>query len=483
MRLIARVFTRFAERFMPDAFILLALITVAVFILGVVAGSSPRDVLDMWGEGYFGILEFTAQSTLILVLGFALASTPAVQRALRWLTRLPRNEVQVIILTVLVMMVCSWISWGFGLIAGGIVAREMGIAHRGRVHYPLLVAATYSGFLVWHAGYGGATPQLIATPGHFLESSIGIIPVADTIFSAQTLIIVGLLAVAVPVTMVFMRPPAGERQSLPESVVRESEEMADDRAGSDRGGVTGDEAANSEGDSGRGPAATSAAATTSGESVRSVDDGRANKPVLAERMERSRVVTLLFGILGLLYLVSYYAGSGALNINMVIYSFTVAGLLLAPNVRRYLSYIAGGAKASYGIILQFPFYGAIMGIMTGTGLVTVMADFFADISSADTLPFWSFISGGLINVFVPSGGGQWAVQGPVMMEAAAQLGADPAATAMGVAWGDSWTNMIQPFWAIPLLAIAGLGIRQIMGYTAVTLIVSGVVIGGGLLIF
>lgn len=474
MRLIARLFTRFAERFMPDAFILLALITVVVFVLGVLAGSSPRAVLDMWGDGYFGILEFTAQSTLILVLGFALANTPPVQRALRWLTRLPNNEVQIIIVTVLVMMVCSWISWGFGLIAGGIIAREMGIAHRGKVHYPLLVAATYSGFLVWHAGYGGSTPQLIATPGHFLEDAMGIIPVTETIFSVQTLIIVGVLAVVVPLTMVFMRPSASERQSLQESVLSESAVLAETPARSTHGGAIAGDA------EGRGGQGSDGSAATPGDSQKPVDE---QKPVLAVRMERSRIVTLSLGTLGLLYLISYYTSSGSLNINMVIFSFTVAGLLLVPNVREYLSYIADGAKASYGIILQFPFYGAIMGIMTGTGLVTIMADFFANISSAATLPFWSFISSGLINVFVPSGGGQWAVQGPVMIEASTQLGADHAATAMGVAWGDAWTNMIQPFWAIPLLAIAGLGIRQIMGYTVVTLIVSGVVIGGGLLIF
>ncbi|MQA63560.1 MAG: short-chain fatty acid transporter [Actinophytocola sp.] len=455
MRLIARTFSRIAERYMPDAFIFLVLITVVVLALGIVAGSSPREVLDYWGEGYFGILEFTAQSTLILVLGFALANTPPVHRALRWFTTLPRNEVQVILLTVLVMMICSWISWGFGLIAGGIVAREMGVAHRGKVHYPLLVAATYSGFIVWHAGYGGAIPQLIATPAHFLEDSIGIVGVGQTIFSAQTLVIVGALAIVIPVLMVLMRPSAGDRVHLPESVLRESEKLDATRA----------ENAASHGDL-------------------SLDDGpgTTHKPVLAERLERSRFFTLIFGVLGLLFLASYYAGSGQLNINMVIYSFTVAGLLLAPNVRQYLGYVMGGAQAAYGIILQFPFYGAIMGVMTGTGLVTVMANFFVNISTADTLPFWSFVSGGVVNIFVPSGGGQWAVQGPIVIDAALQLGADPAATAMGVAWGDAWTNMIQPFWAIPLLAIAGLGIRQIMGYTAVALIVSGVVIGGGLLL-
>ncbi|MPZ12667.1 MAG: short-chain fatty acid transporter, partial [Kiloniellaceae bacterium] len=162
MRLIARFFTRITERYVPDAFIFLVLLTILVFVLGVAVGTSPRDVLDMWGNGYFTIFEFTAQSTLMLVMGFALANTPPVHKALRWFTRVPRNEIQIIVLTVLMTMVCSWISWGFGLIAGGIVAREMGIAHRGKVHYPLLVAASYSGFLVWHAGYGGAIPQLIA---------------------------------------------------------------------------------------------------------------------------------------------------------------------------------------------------------------------------------------------------------------------------------------------------------------------------------
>jgi short-chain fatty acids transporter len=159
-----------------------------------------------------------------------------------------------------------------------------------------------------------------------------------------------------------------------------------------------------------------------------------------------------------------------------------AGLLLIQNTKEYLTQITGGARAAYGIILQFPFYGGIMGIMTETGLAATIANAFVNISSADTLPFWAFLSGGLINMFIPSGGGQWAVQGPIMVDAAAQLNADMPKVAMGVAWGDAWTNMIQPFWTLPLLAIAGLSIRNIMGYTAVVLIISGIVIGGGLLI-
>jgi short-chain fatty acids transporter len=450
MRTIARFFTYIAERYLPDAFIFLFFLSLLVFVLGILQGSGPREVLTYWGSGFADILEFTMQSTLMLVTGFALANTPPVHRGLRAFARWPRNEVQIIVLTVLVMMVFSWISWGFGLIAGAIVCREMGIVHRGRVHYPLLVAATYAGFLVWHAGYGGSIPQLIATPGHFLEGQMGVIPVTETIFAPFTYIIVLALAVVIPIAMILMRPRSDEeRIDLPEEVLEEEEELTYER---------GEE-----------------------EEPEDAGEGKRARP-WSIRVEESRYVTLIFGILGLLYLISHFAAGSSLNLNIAIFTFLTAGLLLIQNTKEYLTQITGGARAAYGIILQFPFYGGIMGIMTETGLAATIANTFVSISSANTLPFWAFLSGGLINMFIPSGGGQWAVQGPIMVDAAAQINADISKVAMGVAWGDAWTNMIQPFWAIPLLAIAGLSIRHIMGYTAVVLIISGVVIGGGLLI-
>lgn len=449
MRTIARFFSRIVERCLPDAFIFLVLLTVLVAILGMVNGASPREVLDHWGGGFFEILEFTMQSTLMLVTGYALANTPPVRRVLRAVARVPRSEVQVIIVTVLIMMVCSWVSWGFGLVGGALVAREMGVVHRGKIHYPLVVASAYAGFLVWHAGYGGSIPQLIATPGHFLEDQIGVIGVSETIFSPQNYIPVLALAVVVPLTLVLMRPKnAAERVDLPDHL------RSEDLPG--------------EGTTSSGP---------SREPVDKPGTAVATTEPIPVRMERSRFFPLLLGLLGLLYLISYFAGGGALNINIVIFSFLVAGLLLIRNTREYLRQVGDGARAAFGIIIQFPFYGAIMGIMSGTGLVAVIADMFVSISSANTLPFWSFISGGIVNFVVPSGGGQWSVQGPIMMEAAQQLNAGSAHVAMGVAWGDAWTNMIQPFWAIPILAIAGLSIRHIMGYTAVVLLTSGVVIG------
>lgn len=443
MKAVARLFSRLAERYLPDAFILVFFLTLVVLALGVAKGHEARLVLDYWGGGFFNILAFTAQATLMLVTGFALAHTPLVNRGLRAFARIPRNEVQVIIATTLVMMICSWASWGFGLIAGAIVAREMGIVHHGKIHYPLVVAASYAGFLVWHAGYGGAIPTLIATPGHFLEKDLGVIPVSQTIFAWETLVILALLAVVIPIAMVMMRPRADEpRVSLPASELEFEQE--DEQLG-------GSEA-----------------------------ERRELTP--AERLERSRFIPFTLGVLALLYLVSYFAGGGGININIVILSFFALGLLLTPSVSHYLHSFSGGSKSAAGIILQFPFYAGIMGVMVQTGLAADIAAAFVAFASDKTLPFWSFISAGLINMFVPSGGGQWAVQGPIMIEAARQLGADMPRVAMAVAWGDAWTNMIQPFWTLPLLAIAGLGIRHIMGYTAVILVVSGVVIGGGLLL-
>lgn len=452
MRAISNLFTRVAERYLPDAFVFVFALTALTFLLGMFQGYGPGEVAMFWGGGFFDILTFTAQATLVLATGFALAHTPWVHKALVAFARIPRNEVQVIILTTLVMMVCSWISWGFGLVAGAIVARQMGIVHRGKIHYPLVVAATYSGFLVWHGGYSGAIPTLIATPDHFLADAMGVIPVTETIFAPSTYLIVLALALVIPVANVLMRPKAGEeRKSIPESDVIESEE--------DLEGTP---------ESSREPVVTSPLTR--------------EDMTPAARFETSRIVPLVLGVLGVVYMLSYFIGGGPITLNTVILTFFALGLLLTPSARAYSRTFQGGAKAAYGIIMQFPFYGGIMGMMIGTGMAADLASGFVAISSAETLPFWSFIGAGIVNMFVPSGGGQWAVQGPIMIAAAEALGADMAKVAMGVAWGDAWTNMIQPFWTLPMLAIAGLGIRDIMGYTATILMVSGVVIGLGLLV-
>jgi len=195
--------------------------------------------------------------------------------------------------------------------------------------------------------------------------------------------------------------------------------------------------------------------------------------------QRAGWLVLGGGVAG--YLIPWFAAQGfSLNINIVNWSLLGLGLLMARSPAHYAQLAADGGRPLGSILLQYPLYAGIMGLMASSGLVTVLSDWFVAISTPHTLPFWSFMSGGLVNFFVPSGGGQWAVQGPIFIEAAQVLGVDSALIVMSVAYGDQWTNLIQPFWTIPLLAIAGLGVRDIFGYTFVVFLLTFFLFAGGL---
>jgi short-chain fatty acids transporter len=204
----------------------------------------------------------------------------------------------------------------------------------------------------------------------------------------------------------------------------------------------------------------------------------------ADRLENSKFISLLIGVLGLVFLFYYFATNGfKLNLDIVNFLFLFLGILLHGTPKQFLDAVMNAVKGASGIIIQFPFYAGLMGLMTTSGLAAVISDWFIAISNEFTFPMLAFLSAGIVNFFVPSGGGQWAVQGPIMLDAATQLGASLPKTAMAVAWGDAWTNMIQPFWALPALAIAGLKAKDIMGYLVMVLVVSGVVISLGFLFF
>jgi short-chain fatty acids transporter len=188
--------------------------------------------------------------------------------------------------------------------------------------------------------------------------------------------------------------------------------------------------------------------------------------------------------MGLVYIWHLTVTKGfSLDLNMFIFIALMLGLVLHWRPIRYVRAFNAGARTVGPILLQFPLYGGIMGIMTHTGLAAVIAQTFVEFSTTRTLPFWSFISSNIISLFVPSGGGHWAVQGPFMVPAAVKLHVDPAMTAMGTAMGEQTANMVQPFWALPILAIAGLGIKDIMGYCVIALVIGLVLYGGSLLIF
>ncbi|BBL80237.1 short-chain fatty acid transporter [Rubrobacter xylanophilus] len=464
LRAVARPLVNLVERWMPDALVFAIVLTfvVALMALGL-TDSTPLEVLRGWGDGLAGLLEFIAQIAIVLVLGHTLAHTGPVERMLRNIARFPRTPAMAYAFVTVIAGLASLISWALGLIVGGIVAFEVARVARSRgirLHYPLLVACAYSGYVVWHMGYSGSGPLAAATPGSFLEElEFGLVPVTQTTFSAWNIAAAAATLAAVTVAMVLLRP-RGEDPIV---------ELAEKAVTNERSGTTARSDDLPRADSPVPPGGA--------------PEDHAAPPSPAERVDGSRLLTLALGAALVAYLVVYFAQEGfALTLDIVNWSFLAAILLLVSSPRELVGLITNAGRTVGNVLLQYPLYAGILGMMTATGLVDVLSGFFVSISTPATLSVWAMISGGIVNMFIPSGGGQFAVQGPIFLQAAQELGTDPAPVIMGIAYGDQWTNMIQPFWTIPLLAIAGLTVRDIMGYTTITLFVSGAVMLATLLL-
>ena len=423
----SKPFVKLVERYLPDPYIFVLLLTLITFAFAVVIqNQSPLTTIQQWGDGFWGLLTFSMQMLLVLVTGFMLACTPLVKALLERLASLAKSPGSAIVLVTLVSLIASWINWGFGLVVGALFAKAL--ARKVSVDYRLLVASAYSGFIVWHGGLAGSVPLTIATPGHFSEAQIGVVGTGETIFSGFNLLLLAIMFVIIPLVNRLMLPPESE------SIIVDSSKLKDDAL----------------------PSATN------------------ERP--ADKLENSKVLGLLVGFAGLAYLTNYFVSGGALNLNIVNTLFLFLAIVLHGTPRNVLHSLQQAVQGGSGIVIQFPFYAGIMAVMVQSGLAQTMSEWLISFASAESLPVWSFISAGIVNIFVPSGGGQWAVQAPVILPAAAELGAEINRVAMAVAWGDAWTNLIQPFWALPVLAIAGLKAKDIMGFCLVQLIVTGVII-------
>ncbi len=439
-------FDRLVQRYLPDAFLFAIILTIAVFLLGIImTDSTPMEMVQFWGTGFWDLLAFAMQMALIVVTGYVLANSPFFDSVLARLARLAKTPGKAIILVSFITAIACLINYGFGLVIGALFARHL-IRQVPSTSYRLLVASAYTGMLVWHGGLSGSIPLTIATPGHFLEDTMSTIPISETLLSSHNLFIVIALLITLPILNFFLLR------------VIEGSEKTDLRLNQN----------------------LMTLATTAGDPTDIQSETTNATP--AEKLENSRLISMLIGILGLVFIIYHFIINGLdLNINIVNFIFLFLGILFHKTPRRFLNSVSDAVKNAGGIIIQFPFYAGIMGMMVTSGLSKEMSLWFVNISNEFTFPLFTFISAGIVNFFVPSGGGQWAVQGPIMIPAALELGVDTAKTAMAVAWGDAWTNMIQPFWTLPLLAIAGLKVKDIIGFCVIAMLWSFIPIAIGLL--
>ncbi|GAB3184165.1 short-chain fatty acid transporter [Nesterenkonia halophila] len=428
------------EKLIPSALVFAIGLTVIVAILALLfTDAGPLQVIEEWGLGLAGLLQFMTQIALVLFLGHILASTRPVRALLRRLARIPRSPMQSYVFVFVVASLAALITWGLGLVVGGLMAREVAEQARRRempVHFPMLVASGFSGFVVWHMGYSASGPLTAATPDSFVADVLGgPLAITETVFSGWNMVAAAVTIIVVAGTLTLIAPRDPQQVVALDVDAREEDAAVDDEV------VTP-----------------------------------------ADRVDASRLPTLLVGLMLVGYLTIHFAGGGGLTLDIVNWSFLTLIMLLVRSPFELLALTRAAAGNVGDILLQFPLYAGILGIMTGTGLMQVFSEAFVAISTEQTFALFAFLSAGIVNFFVPSGGGQIAVQAPILLEAAESLGTDPAVAIMAVAYGDQWTNMIQPFWALPLLAIAGLRMRDILGYTTIVLIASGLVFGGVLLV-
>ena len=425
---------RFVRRFMPDPFVLVLGLTLVALAAGL-SKAGPSDLIRAWTDGFGNaeILKFGLQIILIVVTGEAIAASPPARRLLASLTALPKTATQALLVVTIFALVTGWVHWGFGLVSSALLAREIGrsLSARGvKVHYALLGTGAYTSMLLWHAGLTASAPLLMNTDKNFLSDlpafagGVSKIPLSETILSPYNLIACGVLALIVPPLIVAMHPkePIGfETHDVP------------------------------------------AAATTTLE-------GPATTP--GEWIDRSRILTFVTGAIGITFLYRHFHEKGFdLNHNIVNCAFLMLGMVLHPSPVSYAKAIAQSVRGVSGIVLQFPFYGGILEVMKLTHLSNDIAHLFVSIASARTLPFFTFLASILTKSFVPSGAGEWAVEGPVMLEAAKNLGVPFGKVTMAVAYGNMLGNMYQPFWSLPLLGLMGLRARDIMGFCLVLFVV------------
>ncbi|AKV58851.1 short-chain fatty acid transporter [Corynebacterium riegelii] len=430
MNALANVTSRVVQRYLPDAFVLAILLTFLVVLAALgLTDSTPVDVVNYWGEGFSKLFVFGMQMALVLLTGFVLALSPVVEKMLDKLTDIPNTPNQAYALTAVISFICCYLNWGLGLVVGALVAREMGKKVKG-LHFPLVVAAAYSAEIV--RGPSSSIPVVMATPDHFMYEEFGIIPVTETLYSWWNIVVTLLIFAAIVAFYAFIKVPQAQVVGFVETVDEKALE---------------------------------------------VDEPDKSEMSFAERLDNSRVLLILLALLPLAYLVLHFADNGFdINLNTVILLFLTLALFAHRSVNHFLAAVQEAITSTRGIILQFPIYAGVAGIMSNSGLVEVFSNAFIGIANSATFPVITFLVAGLVNIFIPSGGGQWAIQGPVMLEAAQAIGADIPQTIMAFAWGDSWTNQIQPFWALPLLGVAGLNARSIMGYCLVWLFITGVII-------
>lgn len=422
-----------AERYIPSAFAIAVLLTGVVVAGALAIGAPPLQVLISWGSGFWTLSPFAMQMVLVVLTGYLVSTSAPVDRVFRALARQAGAPRRAVTIMAAVSMGLAWVHWGLGLVGCAMFVRHLARAQPA-VDFRLLVTAAYLGMgTTWHAGLSGSVPLLMASPGHFLEKTTGLIPLSATTFHPFNLALAALVAIVMLVLVPALHPAAGTAVSVSPATLDGLERFD--------------------------PPTPPAPAT------------------FASRSDHGPILPLALAAGGAAWLVWYVGARGpALTLDVLNFVFLMAAVVLHRRIASLTAAGEQGARLVAGVVLQFPLYAGMYGVIDGTGLARVLGDAIARTASADTLPLAIYWYSSVLNYFVPSGGSKWAVEAPFIVDAAGRLGVGLDRVILAYAWGDMASNLVQPFWALPLLAAARLGFRDIMGYAALCFAVISVVV-------
>lgn len=439
-------FTHLYLKFLPNSFVFAINLT---FITGIGAivwlGSSPMDIIKSWYLGFFDLLGFSMQITLIVITGFSIALSPLVKRGIDSLSSSIKTPSQVYLLVVFIGMVLSLISFGWVVITC-VFARELGMRVKG-INYPFLVACAYFSFNSWVLGLSSSIPLLLNSENNFLiEAGIlsNKIPTTYTLQSSLNLAMMVLMVIGGPLVLLLLRPKNFKNKelwdlshsndnSISKTIMEEAAEM------------------------------------------------KLPYKAFSDKMNNSYILQLMIVIMGLTYIVYHFSTRGFdLNFNIMIFVFLILGMALHKTPSRYTIAMKRSSSNVSGILFQYPFYAGIMGIMVYTGLGEQLGQLMASVATSETYPFYAYLTGAIVNFAIPSAGGEFAVIGPSIINATKELGAglpENEITAMisraslSVAYGESLSNLLQPFYLLVIFPIMGAGIkvqaRDVMGYLVI----------------
>lgn len=415
-----------ADKVIPDPLVFCLILTILLFAGGVLfTDNTPISMAQYWYDGIWTQIGFAFQMSFMVVCCAVTARSPQVAALLKRLSRTISSPIMAVVFLMVFGYLTSFLNWAFGLIVTPIMAMAISRQIRG-LHFPMLIAAGFSTMVLGQClSPTGTVFALVAGDDHFLVDKIGVLPQTITTYNPANIILWIVLAISTILVTVYSLPPKSETIEFNgENTEKNTNE-----------------------------AITPIAAPTT----------------LAERMNSSRVIMWLVGAIGAI-IIAYTIGNkgffSSLSLNFVIFFFLVANFFLYNTPDKFISAYRNNLSLATDIMIQFPFYGGISGMMASSGLAVIIIGYFTSISTADTLPLLTYISSSILNLFIPSQGGQWIIQGDIISEAALQLGANVNIIINAFVYGDQATNLLQPLYVIPALAVVGMRLKDVWGYMA-----------------